>query len=546
MAMFATLSHGKISSWETIAAAHGHNTRSIEVPNADPKKLGTVEVLDLPGQNLTDRIKDRLAEAGVTKIRKNAVLAFEDLYGASPDYWERQFPSGWEKATIDQLMADPLVKAVEDFVRTKHGDNLVSLCWHFDEKTPHCHVVSIPLVTREHAQRGRKRKDGTAPKPVVKTTLAAKEIRGGSKFALEREHDEWSAFVAHLGLKRGTRGSEIGPEEMRERRLRDPQASRQGEEAARLRKSLKAKEAAGADAMIKMIETGQQLADRLKAEAEETVAKEIADAKAKATAASEQQNAARLDREAAAAARTAADEDRKKAAEERAEAERVKKEAVRRETALKDRETAQNERETAIIIGLEAISEGKIQRGAPDTTDQRKRVIWFDTKLPAEEKASLRAKIIPAWEWVSRTAEISHRMRSKQLEDAEKIRKDGQEVERRTAELDDRAHNLDTRETNLATNETQVERLLAQLNPLIDRVNSVLERLKDAPLEIRRWLNPVENLAKPIGSVLQQAEELRKTQDLVRVRAKGPATKLAEDDLHVQAAYAAQKGGNGL
>ena len=98
----------------------------------------------------------------------------------------------------------------------------------------------------------------------------------------------------------------------------------------------------------------------------------------------------------------------------------------------------------------------------------------------------------------------------------------------------------------MATNETQVERLLAQLNPLIDRVNSVLERLKDAPLEIRRWLNPVENLAKPIGSVLQQAEELRKTQDLVRVRAKGPATKLAEDDLHVQAAYAAQKGGNGL
>lgn len=274
MAMFATLSHGKLTSWEQVAAANGHNGRTIEVPNARADGHPPVEVIERPGNDLTERMRGRLAEAGIKKPRANAVLGFEDIYGASPGYWAERYPDGWQAVPVAELMQDPLVRAVTDFAQQKYGaDNVVSITWHLDEKTPHAHVVSMPIVTREHARRGRKRKDGTVPAPVLKTTLAADQLRGGSKFALEKEHDEWAAFVAHLGLKRGRRGSELSAEERRDRRLRDPQASLEGERRAA---EQQAKVEQSAQAMVQLIESGKKdrdgLVERGRAQAAATLA----------------------------------------------------------------------------------------------------------------------------------------------------------------------------------------------------------------------------------------------------------------------------------
>jgi len=275
MAMFATLAQSKLTSWEQIAAANGHNARTIEVPNARADGHPPIEVVDRPGANLTERMRNRLEEAGVTKIRKNAVLAFEDIFGASPSYWAKQFPGGWQNASVEELMADPLVRAVEEFARKKHGDNLVSITWHLDEKSPHAHVVAIPLVTREHKQRGRKRKDGTVPAPVMKTTLAAEQLRGGSKYTLEQQHDEWAAFVVHLGLVRGRRGSELSPEDQRDRRLRDPQASLEGEKRAAERQ---AEIEMAARVMIELQNRGQKDRDEGQSQAAAMIAKAQAEA----------------------------------------------------------------------------------------------------------------------------------------------------------------------------------------------------------------------------------------------------------------------------
>ncbi|MDE1918942.1 MAG: hypothetical protein KGH96_23085, partial [Sphingomonadales bacterium] len=155
-------------------------------------------------------------------------------------------------------------------------ENVVSITWHLDEKTPHAHVVSMPIVTREHKRRGRKRKDQTEAAPVTKTTLAADQLRGGSKYALEKEHDEWAAFVSHLGLKRGQRGSQLSAEELRDRRLRDRQASLAGERRAGERQAEVEQSAA---AMLHLRQMGEKDRDglieqgRVQAEAQLAAAK---------------------------------------------------------------------------------------------------------------------------------------------------------------------------------------------------------------------------------------------------------------------------------
>lgn len=470
MVLYATLSHSKLASWETVGSAHGHNARTIDVPNSDPQKLGVLEVVDLPGQNLTERIKNRLAEAGVAKPRSNAVLAFEDIYGASPGYWEKQFPEGWQNASIEQLRADPLVQAVEKFARAKHQENLVSIAWHFDEKSPHAHVVSVPLVTREHRRRGRRRKDGQEAPPVLKTTLAAHELRGGSKYALEHEHDEWAAFVAHLGLERGRKGSELTPEERRDRRLRDPQASLQGEKAAREREKIveNARKLNG-----ELVEAGLRESARLISEAKTAAASQLAEAKAaeeraskilrdaeitktvagrmrdesikKSAAASLAIKAAEQDREAAAKTHAEAKKHCSEAEAEKAlaiklkqatidnhlkqmeevsrviaEAEQDRKAgALERAKVAADRaeteklKAAAAAREAAIEEGLAAIADGRIVDGNED-----KRSITFSKAVNAPEnaaaKAELKAKISPAWGWLCRQAERVCKLVSKE------------------------------------------------------------------------------------------------------------------------------------
>ncbi|QNP45979.1 plasmid recombination protein [Sphingomonas sediminicola] len=210
---FATLSHNNLKTWTQVARAQGHNTRKIEAPNARKDAPEPIELLASATGSYVDRVKGVLQDHKVaTKVRRNAgAIASEDVYSASPEYWNRA--GDWKSKPTSEILADPVVQAALALARKKHGKRLISVTLHLDEESPHVHVVAVPLVQREHAVRGRLPKHcarDEAGKPidvrpkVLKWSLDPSSIRGRSK-QLEANHDEWAAACEKLGLVRGSR-----------------------------------------------------------------------------------------------------------------------------------------------------------------------------------------------------------------------------------------------------------------------------------------------------------------------------------------------------
>lgn len=360
MILYATVSHRKIRGWDHLTRVEQHNDRKITTPARQAGRPMPVELIDGPG-DMVERTKALLTANGVPhKLRKNGVLAYEDVFGASPEYWDLRYPQGWQNVSFAELVQDPVIVACLDHVTGMYGDKLVSVRLHLDEKSPHLHVVSIPLVTREHKQRGRKRKDGVEPEPVMKTTLYASADRGGSGRRLEEEHDKWAAAVAHIEvdghrLQRGRRGSDLTAEERRDRRLRDDKASRQGEARARTRAAEKAAAAAA--------EADRKRAAEIRREAEDDRAAMLAEAAEATTAMVEQAKrikadleAEAKDRESAAAAAEARAADAERLMKQRlAASEEASRELKRvRRDAQADREAAARDRATAAKAASDA------------------------------------------------------------------------------------------------------------------------------------------------------------------------------------------------
>lgn len=103
------------------------------------------------------------------KIRLNAVHAIEFMMTASPD-----FQGDWNK------YFDSCKNWVQDFMGSK---NILSMDIHRDEKTPHLHILAMPM------------KDGK---------LNAKYFLGGSKFRMrDIQNDFYKKCGQDIGLERG-------------------------------------------------------------------------------------------------------------------------------------------------------------------------------------------------------------------------------------------------------------------------------------------------------------------------------------------------------
>jgi hypothetical protein len=238
---FATLSHSKLKTWTKVAAAQGHNTRKIDAPNVRKDAPQPIELLDGVSGSYGDRVKAVLKEHGAsTKIRDNVgAIATEDVFGASPEYWNRD--GDWKAKPLSEIIGDPVVQAALALAMRTHGKRLISVTLHVDEESPHIHVVAVPLVQREHAVRGRPPKGcprDEAGKPidprpkVLKWTLDVSSQRGRSQ-QLEKNHDGWAAECAPFGLVRGLKGSEMTEEERRNRRNRQTGRASMAEKVAR-------------------------------------------------------------------------------------------------------------------------------------------------------------------------------------------------------------------------------------------------------------------------------------------------------------------------
>lgn len=138
----------------------GVRTETVWTPdNANPEKANLNEELvsmksETPeGKEITltinQAIRKRLNEAGIKKVRKDQNTAIEIILTGSPE-------------TMNNLSEEELKKWVEEsmkWARKQWGkDNIVSAVLHRDEKTPHIHIILVPLVTGQSRRTASKEK----------------------------------------------------------------------------------------------------------------------------------------------------------------------------------------------------------------------------------------------------------------------------------------------------------------------------------------------------------------------------------------------------
>jgi len=136
---------------------------------------------------LNDDVTKRLPD----KIRKNAVLAVEMLYTASPEYFRPSNPGAagtWEAGRFDSWKS-----AAMSYLRKQWGDRLVSATLHLDEATPHIHAIIVPLDSR-----GR---------------LNCRDVF--NRQALIDNQTGYASSLRHLGLVRGLEGSKAKHEDIK-------------------------------------------------------------------------------------------------------------------------------------------------------------------------------------------------------------------------------------------------------------------------------------------------------------------------------------------
>lgn len=117
------------------------------------------------GGSVSAAIEGRIAEAGVKRVRKDAVTHLT-VYASMPDYTKRSEGDRGE-----------FVRLLKTFLEKKYGaGNVVDMRWHFDESTPHLHATVVPITA-----------DGR---------LCAKELFAPTKKSMEKWQKEYYAQVA--------------------------------------------------------------------------------------------------------------------------------------------------------------------------------------------------------------------------------------------------------------------------------------------------------------------------------------------------------------
>lgn len=175
----------KIKSGVALGGALRHNTREVMPKNADPA-LSDGNYCPFSTEESLKRFKGILPE----KVRKNAVVAIETVITASPEWFEKA-TSAERKEFFGQS---------EDWVRKFFGnENVLNVAIHRDEKTPHMHVIAMPIV------------DGK---------LNAKALIGGTKYRMRDLQDDFYASLSKkLGLDRGISKEETGSKHRKPRDL---------------------------------------------------------------------------------------------------------------------------------------------------------------------------------------------------------------------------------------------------------------------------------------------------------------------------------------
>ena len=172
-------------------------------------------------------IQRRIDAAGC-RTRKDSVRFIDTLITASPEFFE-----GKTKAEIQAYFTHAC-----SFMEERIGKgNIVSAVVHMDEKTPHMHMVFVPLTEDKR--------------------LCAKELIGNRKKLIQWQDDYWKHMVEkYPDLERGESASETG---------RDHIPTRVYKEAVHLTKQAnKINELLGGMTVFNFKKNGEQIAAKLR------------------------------------------------------------------------------------------------------------------------------------------------------------------------------------------------------------------------------------------------------------------------------------------
>lgn len=187
---FAILRTTKIKTVQKLASASLHNTRELDVPNADP--TADAPRLVAGSENAYDRHMQIMQKCGI-KPRKNAVLAVEHVCTFSPE--------------ADVADLDAWVEANLKFVERTYGDRgkILQAVLHTDESTPHMHILVSPLVHQKEIDKRIKDPEKIKNfKPHWK--LNCREFLNG-KAKMIALQDDYADAMKPFGLERGIRNS---------------------------------------------------------------------------------------------------------------------------------------------------------------------------------------------------------------------------------------------------------------------------------------------------------------------------------------------------
>lgn len=182
---------GPIKTWAAMQATNVHNARTKPLDHAVPGADGPRFLIG--GNDLIKDVKRNLKIAKIhpAKLRKNGVIAYEAILSASAEFFER----GTEAERADRL--ERWTAAQVEWAKDRYGlFRVASMVLHTDEKTPHIHLVVLPLEVK--SDKRRKDRD-------VRWSLVGRMISGPGQF--DRAQDEYAQAMAPFGLVRGVKGS---------------------------------------------------------------------------------------------------------------------------------------------------------------------------------------------------------------------------------------------------------------------------------------------------------------------------------------------------
>jgi hypothetical protein len=180
---------GPIKSWSDLRGANVHNSRLKPIEHGIEGAPPPRHLVGSP--DLVADVKSKLGRAGIdpAKMRKNGVIAYEAVMTASPEFFEG----------ADETKREKWIDAQVAFAIKRWGAHRVaSMVLHLDEKTPHIHVVILPLEVKPDKRR-------TDPH-AVRWSLVGRTISGPGKF--DQLQDDYAAEMAPFGLVRGVKGSD--------------------------------------------------------------------------------------------------------------------------------------------------------------------------------------------------------------------------------------------------------------------------------------------------------------------------------------------------